>query len=429
MHATRFQAVTQAFRRYALPALALIVSACSGNPDQRSLYDNVGQAFAECNPAEIRWMTEKHELMPAFKYCGSNNIRHFAWNPAGTLLYFDLPMTSHLIDASLDHKPLYTLPFPTPVGSGAWISDTRLVVPVGPNADDEAKRERIGLYDTFQQSIEFRRISGLTGITDLAHGRTASEVLFTANNAAGTREVYALDLDDGSVKQAFPWLSGQVDTFTFTRKLGVAVVGLGQTVTVYRVEDGTSLGSWSPASRGTVHPGGRWLALEHEGEEVSVFYQRTWDELSERARKIEEQKAQRLESRLPDWYPKRVRLPTVSMVDLESGKRWAIRSFYGTRFAWYEARDFYGSFLLWGFEGKSLNRNVLLGNMAARLYAMEHGTDRQDVRAMTSSTAQLPRAESALGTTGDTGSAGTDPAPPGEKAAGGSSGEPPAQAD
>ena len=39
------------------------------------------------------------------------------------------------------------------------------------------------------------------------------------------------------------------------------------------------LGTWSPAKRGVLHKDGRWLALEYDEAPISIFYQRTWDEL------------------------------------------------------------------------------------------------------------------------------------------------------
>ena len=49
--------------------------------------------------------------------------------------------------------------------------------------------------------------------------------------------------------------------------------------------------------------------------------------------------------------------------------------FHGHQFSWYEPADFYASIVLWGFEGKELNRNVLLGNLGDRLRSIEKGEE------------------------------------------------------
>ena len=159
------------------------------------------------------------------------------------------------------------------------------------------------------------------------------------------------------------------------------MVGHENKVTVYRA-DGTELATYAPASRGTLHPKGEWLALEHEGDEVSVFYQRAWEGMSRREREIQEKKAERMAEKFPEWYPDKVKLPTISFVHTASGRRGEIRSFFGTRFQWYENHDYYGSFILWGYEGKQLNRNVMLGEMVFRLYPIENEKEKPDVRMM-----------------------------------------------
>src|SRR5690606_31583290 len=100
-----------------------------------------------------------------------------------------------------------------------------------------------------------------------------------------------------------------------------------------------------------------------------------WDELSERARAREIARAKEFESRLPSWYPREVNPPTITLVDRLNGERWMFTGFSGSHFAWYEARDYYASMVLWGFEGKEMNRNVLLGNLADRMKAMEKGEE------------------------------------------------------
>ena len=83
-------------------------------------------------------------------------------------------------------------------------------------------------------------------------------------------------------------------------------------------------------------------------------------------------RVKQFESTLPESYPKTVQPPMFSFVDMmdPGEKRWEINSAYGYDFQWYEATEYYGSFMLWGFEGKQLKRNVMLGQWSDRLRAM-----------------------------------------------------------
>jgi len=353
--------------------IALGALACQPDPDATTLFQDVGMSFEPCNEAEIRNKNRLYDIMPALKVCGSNNVAHYAWNPSGTHLYFDLTLTGNVLDASQQHKPLQSLPIDQPTGQPAWLNDNRIAVPIVPAHDDDKGRERIALYDIQAYVLELKRVPGLSGITDLHRGPDPNTVYLTALGQGGTRGVYSFDLSDGSVAQPFPWLQGPVDTFDYTHQSERLVVGQGGRVTVYDPA-GNSLVS-APGHRGTVSPDGDWLAIEREGKEVSVFYQRSWEDMSRREREIAERKAQRLGERFPEWYPKTVKLPTLQFVHLPSGKSGESKSFYGTRFQWYEREPYWGSFLLWGYEGKQLNTNVQLGNLRLRLGAIERGSD------------------------------------------------------
>ena len=351
-----------------LTLAGILPGACMPNPDSTTLFQDVGMSFEACNDAEIRWMNRKHDLMPVLRLCSSNHVAHFAWNPAGTHVYFDLTLTGNVLDASQDHKPLATLPIDQPTGHPAWLNDQRIAVPIAPNPKDRQGRERIALYDISQYVLELKPVAGVSGITDLSRGEDPSTLYLTAADEAGTRRIYRYSLDDGSLERAFPFVDA-VETFTYTARAGVLAVGHGGTVTLYDRE-GTVKGTW-PGRRGVVHPDGTWLALERDGQEVSVFYQRAWDEMTRRERELAEQKASRLAERFPDWYPKTVALPTLAFVHLPSGNEGEIRSFYGTRFQWYENTPYWGSFVLWGYEGKQLNRNIMLGDLRVRLGAIK----------------------------------------------------------
>jgi hypothetical protein len=49
-----------------------------------------------------------------------------------------------------------------------------------------------------------------------------------------------------------------------------------------------------------------------------------------------------------------------------------ISSVYGSQFQWYEPTPYFGSLMMWGFEGKQMKRNVLLGDMGGRFHMVEN---------------------------------------------------------
>ncbi|MFK7931807.1 MAG: hypothetical protein AB8H79_26760 [Myxococcota bacterium] len=358
--------------RLAIVLLGLL-SSCEADRNATSLFQDVGMSFEPCTEAEVRNLNDKHQFMPALKLCGSNNVAHYAWNPAGTHLYFDLTMTGNVLDASQKHKPLSTLPIDQPTGQPTWVLDHRIAIPIVPDHKDKTGKERVALYDIRQFTLEIRAVPDITGIDELSRSPDPNVVYFTGFGTDGTRGVYSLSLADGSVGRPFPWLTGPVKTFTYTYQPDILAVGRGDRVELFH-SDGTPQGSFA-GQRGTVHKDGKWLALERPGEEVSIFYQRAWDAMSRRERELAERRAKELGQRFPDWYPKTIQLPTLEFVDLSTGLRGESRSFYGTRFQWYEKQDFWGSFVLWGYEGKQFNRNVMLGNLTMRLGAISHNKD------------------------------------------------------
>ncbi|MFT4624854.1 MAG: hypothetical protein ACI8PZ_003517 [Myxococcota bacterium] len=366
-----------------VPLMALALLGCGGaDPASGTLSQNVGASFAPCNEQEIKFLATKHNFMTAFRPCGNNNFQHYAWSPDGKHLYFQLVMVGHVMDADQAHKPVVAVPTPSPIGGATWLSNSRLAVPVGGAQGLEGGPDRVALFDIETPQVFYVDLPGVSRPDALQRGRSASEVLLLATDASGHRTVHSVDVADGATSIAFPWLTGEVDTFTLQPDLGVMLIGRGNTVHMYDLM-GAERGSWSPASRGVVHPGGEWLALEHLGAPVSIFYQRAWDELSERARQRELARTQQFIDTLPENYPTEVQPPTLSFVYLPSGDRWLIDSAQGHAFQWYNAMDYYGSFLLWGFESKEFKRNVLLGNFRDRMIHMVDGREMMGVQAMT----------------------------------------------
>lgn len=381
----------------AIGGLMTVSQGCPDIESHGSLYQNAGQAFEGCNSSEIQWLAKKHNMMGAFKYCGSNHFRNYAWSPTGELLFFDLPTTANLMDAGKKNKPLYRIPINPPMGQSTWLNQQKIAFPQGASATDEDRQSRIGIFDTFQHTLDYRETDGISDLDELQSGQDVSTVYFTGSDKDGTRSIYKLDVDDGSITTAFPWYEGLVDTFTYTPEADTVVVGTGGTVRAYKGATGKPLGEWSPAIRGVMHPDGTWLALEHEGEEVSVFYQRRWEKQKGRDWAQEKQRVSNLEKNLPSWYNPKVRLPTVSFVEIATDKRWAVTSFYGEKFSWYppinKRAKYFGSYILWGFEGKQLNRNVILGDMTMLISAMKSADTSAEIQLMEPQKASEPKVE------------------------------------
>jgi hypothetical protein len=354
--------------RPAISALLLVLGACETDPMQGSLSENVGMSFSPCSEAEIRFMTQKHNFMTAFRPCGNNDFTTFSWAPDGKHLYFQLVMTAYVMDAEAENKQTVPVPSRTPIGPAAWLSTNRVAVPEIPLIDDGPAQ--IALFDIEGQTVFHIDLPKLKSVRAIQRGRTPNELLLLGDESDGT--LYAFDTSDGTLGEAFSWLKTPVDTMSYTHQLDVLVVSRGNATTVHEGASGKAMGTWSPAKRGTLHADGRWLALEHDGEEISIFYQRSWDELSEKARERELRRLQKYEETIKGDFPTRVQPPTLSFVDLHDGKRWMISSVYGSQFQWYEPTPYFGSLMMWGFEGKQMKRNVLLGDMGGRFHMVEN---------------------------------------------------------
>ncbi|MBT3217638.1 MAG: hypothetical protein HN348_00985 [Proteobacteria bacterium] len=353
-----------------IATIITVLCACGTDPNQGTLTQNVGASFATCSDAEIKYMASRHNLMTAFEPCGANRFQYFSWAPDGKHLYFQLVMTGYVMDADADDKATVTVPTTEPLGPPAWLSAARLILFVGPEQGDETKPNRLALFDIDQSSVMYQDLPGISDATDLQRVSNA-ELLFLGKMNGGPPTVFRHNVEMGATTVAFPWHSGPVETLAYTPQQDALSIGHENTVTLYKGETGNVIESWTPAIRGTLHPKGDWMALEFEGESISIFNQRAWDELSENARARELARLKDFEDRLPDGYETMVRPPSISVVDMKTKKRWAFTGFLGYRWQWYEAADYYASFMLWGFEGKQYKRNVMLGNIADRLNTIE----------------------------------------------------------
>ena len=348
--------------------------ACASNSGDGTLSQNVGASFAPCSEAEIKYMAARHNLMTAFRPCGANKFSYFSWSPNGRHLYFQLVMTGYIMDADSPQRQTTAVPTPTPTGPAAWVSATRLVVPVAAGNEDKTEDPRPAIYDIEQSSVMYVTVSGLTNLRAL-QAKSASEVLLIADTATTQALIYTIDLADGSHQRVEDWVKTPATSMTYTPTQDVLTVGNENQVTAYKLGTNETIGTWEHASRGTFHPHGTWMALEFLGDQISIFNQRSWNELSEKARAREMARIKQFEERLPDSYQTTIRPPTLSLVDMSNDKRWTLTGFLGDQFQWYLAKPSFMSVMLWGFEGKQYKRNVVLGNLDARMKAMNEEKD------------------------------------------------------
>lgn len=308
-----------------------------GDRSEGTLRTDVAASFAPCDANEIASLATKHAFQLAFRECGSNEFTAFRWSPDGTQLYLQLALTPYVLDAAAPGKPTVPVATTTPIGPATWVAPGRLVVPVGPGPDDVGNR--LAIADLAQKSV-FHVPLALDEVRETQATTDPTRPLILGRRA-DTWGLLRVDTATGELTPAFPWLADAPDTFTWQPALDLAVLGRGETVELRRGTDGTRLGRWPLASRGSLHPDGRYLMLEHLGP--------------------------------PDTDG--ARPPTLSWVDLTSGRRWRFEAIQGDRFQWYEAAGHYAAFFLWGFEGRQVRRNVTLGALDGRFLSIDKGRD------------------------------------------------------
>ncbi len=352
-----------------LPALLIpaLLGGCSRDAlySDRSVSDAIYESYEGCSESEIRWLTSKHNIQTVFDKCGSNNFGGFSWSPDGIHLYFQLPFTGHIING--EAKTITGLPFENPIGQVAWLDADRLVLPLGPEEGGEVNR--IVVYDRAHNTVITKPMDlpEPDGLQSAGDGRS----VYVVSARDGRRRVYKVVPAEGLVEPAFPWRTETFDTFTYAA--GLVAFGVGDQVDIYRAETGERVYHFDDASRAIVHPEGRYIALETLGEPITPYDQASWDELSPEAREREQRRTEEWLSRQPDWVPKAVRPPTIDIADTQTGARYRAVAFYGDHFQWYPDYNYYCSFILWGIEGKELNRNIALTNLAEPLRMLDKG--------------------------------------------------------
>lgn len=318
------------------------------------------QSLLDCDPAKIEDQAAKNQFQLVFSACGSNAFGDFAWSTDGHKLYYQLGMTSHVLLADHPQRKTGVVPAPTAVGPATWVSATRLVLPVGPDAAVKGGALRLATYDLETNAVTYVDLpADLRDPADLNRTRDPDAIFLTAVRGEAPRKLYQVSLVDGATTPALEWL-GPIDTFTFTPAADAVVVGRGQTVTVHDATTGQAKGAWTPATRGAIHPKGAWVVLEHEGAPIQLMS---------------------ADGETPSGDP--VKPPMLSFANVATGDRWLLETMQGSKFEWYEITDLYGSFVLWGFDGRPYRRNIMLGDLLERAVGTEIDAVESGVRKMT----------------------------------------------
>ncbi|MCK6506190.1 hypothetical protein L6R53_22905 [Myxococcota bacterium] len=338
----------------------------------QTLTQTIAQAYADCNESEIRFLAGKQGMQTAFGNCGSNNFAHMSWSPNGRWLYFQLTHGGHLMDG--EDKTILTVPTETPVANAAWLRDDLLAIPLGPAKDATSDKGRIALYNRTASTLDEVALD-LTTPRDLQPGPTEGSLLLTGLDAAGARKVVVLDTATGATSPAFAWLDtvdAAAGSLVLSPAAGLVGVAGPDGGTLYKV-DGTEIRRFPGAKRVVPHHEGRYVAIERDGDPVSPFDMRSWDELSEEARQRELARQEKWLENQPDWVVKEIVPPEVQVFDLQTNALYQVTSFWGDRFQWYAPRNYYASFVMFGIEGKQLNRNVALVDLREKLRMLENG--------------------------------------------------------
>jgi hypothetical protein len=354
-----------------LPLLTL--AACSRDDlyAESSFTDNVAEAFADCDPSEIRFLAGKHAIQTAFRNCGSNNFGDVAWSPDGVRLHFRVVNGSYLLNA--EDKTITTVPTEPPTSDAAWLHKELLAMPLQP-AEGET-HPRLAQYNIAANTLDISPLP-VDNPQDLQPWGDGEHLLLLGTGEDGVQRPYRFSPADDSISRAFTFIDAAVKRISYAPSAGLLAWSTEESTELMR-DDGTSLKVFSAVNRAIPHPEGRYVALEVTGAGISPFDQRAWGELSPEARERELARQEQFVERLPEWAPREYNPPEIQIYDIEKDTLYRITSFYGDHFEWYQTPNplsrYYGSFILWGIEGKQLNRNVGLTDLAEKLRMLDQG--------------------------------------------------------
>jgi len=316
-------------------AAALLVPAllpACGDSEGPTFTEAVEEVYKHCDADTLNFRAASKGMQLAFKPCGSNNFMHFTWSTNGLNLYYQATQGGWVLK---DTGENYKLRIGVPRARPAWLTPDMLAYP-------DASGRKIGVYQVSSHILNLLEIDQVEP-EQLARGAEADQLLYmAAETPGGVRDIYRLTVNTAESEKAFGWMDIGVESFTYQpladavcyRELG------GKDVICARAEDGEEIVRVKDRLRGGISTDGRYVVTEGPGEPVKVFPDGAEDQ--------------------PSYIPTEIVPPALWILDVQAGEEILWEGVHGTQFEWYSAAPYYGSFLLWGFDGLESNRNVTL---------------------------------------------------------------------
>lgn len=339
-----------------------------------SLQGQVSNVWAECDPSVTGSyaVTAGISLIPAFRPCGSNNFDATSWATDGLHLYFQLANSNHVLNGQT--KGLWELPpnASNPIGPAVWFSPNQLAVPVGPEEEGQSNRVAIAVLPTDSSEAVITHIAlELDDPEDLqVHGE---DILLTGTVGEGPRLAYRLS-PDGTLSQAFSWLSSPVTSLTYNDTHDMLIFGVADNNLIAAVAStGAVLHRFANASRGMIDGRGELILMQSQGEAISNYRPSYEGELTEQMQRREARRQQEWEANLPDWIPAEITPPSIDVYDISNERRVRFAEVHGSQLQWWPGNDGIISLRLWGLEGRELNPNILLSDLVVRYAVIRSG--------------------------------------------------------
>jgi len=318
-----------------------------GSKDQPTFEENVMAVFAPCNEEELVLGAGSHSMQLVFDACGSNEFKDFTWSPNGKQLYIrgeNGPWINRP-----DTREFFPLPLGKPISDAVWLNEQFLAVAV-----EGSKGVEIAYYAV---DLRLLNILGLRLVEPqaLSRGTQEDEVLFLARaSAQDPRLVYSMNLNTAVVSPAFDFLpKTDISSLSYRPEHDFLCVGTPEgkrhITRCYQGADGTLLHTFEGKTRATISYDGKLIALEGPGTPLK------------NAATPEEEEA------LPNWIPKETIPESIWIHERTSGLEVEYENIYGHDVQWYDAQNYWISFLLWGIDGKQTNGNVVVGDISTIL--------------------------------------------------------------
>lgn len=301
--------------------------------------EGIATVLAPCDPQEQGELVAAEGLQPVFEACGSSDFLHHRWSPGGLRLYYQTGGGSWLLDGS--SRRLDPLPIGLPVGGAIWFDDERLAFPEG-----GAAGSGVADYHVRRNALSVTPLT-LEDLGSLERGEGADEVLLLGSPAPGEPRIpYRVRVGSGQARPAFPWLREEVEDFTYraSQRL-VAFRPRGRDeVRIHDAESGEERRRLQGARRAVVSADGRFAVVEGASGPV------------------------------PGPVDARNGAGTATagglyLLDMGDGRRVELGGIEGSDFQWYDARDYWGSVVLSGIDGRKVHPNLVLVPLSSRLVA------------------------------------------------------------